>query len=77
MTSVQAKLKRNNSNYSGRIDKMVPIAQKIADSKDPIDSMNEIVPTLDAMDAYVLGMIIADMIRDGTLHISGLMCVQR
>lgn len=34
--------------------------------------MNITIPTLDAIDAYVLGMITAEMIRDGTLRIEGL-----
>ncbi len=40
----------------------------IQDSKDFFDSMNKIVPTLDTMDAYVLGMFVAKMIEYGILR---------
>lgn len=72
MIDIKAKLKRSYPNYSDRIDRMASMAEEIAYSKDQIESMNEIVQKLDVMDAYVLGMITGEMIKDGALHISGL-----
>lgn len=72
MNSVETMLKRNHPNYANIIDRMSLVAQEIVNSKDYLDSMNKIVPTLDAMDAYVLGMIIGEFVKDGTLHIEGL-----
>ena len=69
MINIITKLKRSYPNYSDRIDRMSFLAEEIADSNEPLDSMNVTIPTLDAIDAYVLGMITGEMIRDGTLHI--------
>ena len=71
MINIKTKLKRAYPNYSDIIDRMALVAKEIADSKGPLDSMNTIVPTLDAIDAYVLGMITGEMITDGSLHIEG------
>ncbi len=51
--------------YSDRIDKMTLLDQEMIDSKYLFDSMNKIVPTLDAMNAYILGMFAAKMIEYG------------
>lgn len=69
MINIKTKLKRSYPNYSDIIDRMTLVAKEIADSKKPLDSMNTIIPTLDAIDAYVLGMITGEMIKDGSLHI--------
>lgn len=69
MNNIQTKLRNRYPNYSERIDRMTSAAQEITDSKDHFESMNRIVPTLDATGAYVLGMITGEMIMDGTLHI--------
>ncbi len=69
MMNFKIKLKRSNPNYSERIDRMSLVAQEIVDSRDHFESMNKIVPTLDAMDAYVLGLIIGETIKDGVIHI--------
>ncbi len=71
MTNIVTKLKRSYPNYSDRIDRMSLIAEEIADSNEPLDSMNATIPTLDAIDAFVLGMITGEMIRDGMLRIEG------
>jgi hypothetical protein len=71
MINIITKLKRNYPNYSDRIDRMYLIAKEIADSNRSLDSMNAIIPTLDAIDAFVLGMITGEMIRDGILRIEG------
>lgn len=72
MIDIKTKLKMSCSNYSDNIDRMWLVAKEIAESKDPIESMNEVIPKLDAIDAYVLGMIHGEMIKDGTMHIVGL-----
>lgn len=72
MTNITIKLKRSHPNYSERIDRMTLVAMEIADSKYPLDSMNTVIPTLDAQDAYVLGMITGEMIRNGILRLEGL-----
>lgn len=72
MINILTKLKKSYPNYSERIDRMASVAEEIADSKNPLDSMNEIVPMLDAIDAYVLGMINGEMVKNGTLRIEGL-----
>lgn len=72
MIDIKTKLKMSCPNYSDSIDRMWLVAKEIAESKDPIESMNEIVGKLDAIDAYALGMINGEMIKDGTLRIAGL-----
>lgn len=62
MINIDVKLKKNYPRYSDRIDKMILVAKEIVISDDPFESMNKIVPTLCAMDAYVLGMIIGEVI---------------
>ncbi len=69
MTNIQKELKKSCPAYSDRMDKMVFLAQEMIDSKDFFDSMNKIVPTLDAMDAYILGMFTAKMVEYGILRI--------
>jgi hypothetical protein len=69
MADIKTKLKSGCPNYSDNIDRMWLVAKEIAESKDPIESMNEVIPKLDAEDAYVLGMINGEMIKDGTLCI--------
>lgn len=69
MTDVETRLKRAYPNYSDRIDKMTPIAKEIMNSKDYAKSMSAVVPTLDAMDAYVLGMMVGEFVKNGMLRI--------
>lgn len=56
-------LKKSYPGYSDRIDKMILVAEEIIDSKDPFEPINKIVPTLDAIDAYILGMITGEIIK--------------
>jgi hypothetical protein len=72
MVDIKTRLKTNCPNYSDNIDRMWLVAEEIAESKDPIESINEIVSKLNAIDAYVLGMINGEMIKDNTLRIAGL-----
>lgn len=72
MVDIKTRLKMSCPNYYDNIDRIWLVAEEIVESKDPIESMNEIVHKLDAIDAYVLGMINGEMIKDGTLHITGL-----
>jgi hypothetical protein len=72
MINIITKLKESYPIYSDRIDRMALVAEEIADSKNPLELMNEIVPMLDVMDAYVLGMINGEMIRNGSLRIEGI-----
>jgi hypothetical protein len=69
MIDIKTRLKMSCPNYSDSIDRMSLVAKEIADSKDPIGCMNKVIPKLDAEDAYVLGMINGEMMKDGTLHI--------
>lgn len=48
--------------YLTRLGKMALIAEKIIDSEDPFDYTNEILKTLDHLDAYILGMITGEII---------------
>jgi hypothetical protein len=72
MTNIKTRLKMSCPNYSDNIDRMWLVAEEIAESKDPIEPMNEIVNKLDAIDAYVLGMIVGEFVKDGTLRVKGL-----
>jgi len=65
MLKIAERLKFENPKFSDIIDRMTIIAQEIVDSKDPFELMNVILPKLDAMDAFALGMIHAEMMRDG------------
>lgn len=65
LLKIAERLKFENPKFSDIIDRMILIAQEIADSKDPFELMNVTVPKLDAMDAFALGMIHAEMMRDG------------
>lgn len=58
-------LKKEYPQYIDRINAALPLADEIIGSKDPFKMMNDIVPELDAMDAYVLGMIIGQFIKSG------------
>jgi hypothetical protein len=69
MADIKTKLKMSCSNYSDNIDRMWLVAKEIAGSKDAIESMNEVIPKLNATDAYVLGAIHGEMMKDGTIHI--------
>lgn len=69
MINIELNLKKNYPNYSDRVDRMILLAKEIVDSKDPFEPINEIVPTLDAIDAWILGLITAEMIKDGTIPI--------
>jgi hypothetical protein len=77
MNNIQERLKGSYPNFSDRIDRMTYIANTIVDSKDAMESMNNIVKNLDVVDAFVFGMITGEMILDGTLHISGLDITQK
>lgn len=57
---IKMKLKNSMPGFSERVDIMSLVAQEIADSKEPCESLNTTVPTLDAIDAYVLGAIMAE-----------------
>ena len=57
---IKTKLKNSLPGFSERVDRMSLLAQEIADSKEPCYSLNMVVPTLDAVDAYVLGAIMAE-----------------
>lgn len=70
--SIQEMLKRDNPNYSDKIDEMILIAQRVADSDDPVKSMDAVLHMLNAMDAYIFGMIVGEFIKNGILHIEGL-----
>ncbi len=60
MDDIKAKLKKSMPEFSERVDRMSLMAQEIADSKEPCDILNMVVPTLDAVDAYVLGAIMGE-----------------
>lgn len=70
MIDIKLKLLKNYPGYSNRIDKMIIVAKEIVDSNTPFESMNKIVPALDAVDAYVLGMIIGEIIKKNKLPIT-------
>jgi len=57
---IKMKLKNSMPGFSERVDRMSLMAQEIADSKEPSEYLNVVVPTLDAVDAYVLGAIMAE-----------------
>lgn len=58
-------LKKEYPKYIDRINAALPLADEVICSKDPFETMNDIVPELDAMDAYVLGMIMGQLIKSG------------
>ncbi len=60
MESIKLKLKNQYPNFSDRIDRMALIATEIIYSKDSFEILNDIVPKLYAIDAFVLGMIMAE-----------------
>lgn len=57
---IKMKLKISMPGFSERIDRMSLLAQEIADAKEPCALLNMIEPKMDAIDAYVLGAIMAE-----------------
>jgi hypothetical protein len=68
MIVIEDKLKNSYPIYADIIDRMIPVAQEIIDSEYQFEYMNMILPTLDAMDAYVLGIMSTEMMRCGFLR---------
>lgn len=65
MINIEEQLKKDCPNNLDRIGRMMLAAKEIVGSKDPFETMNEIVPTLDAMDAWILGIITGELIARG------------
>lgn len=65
MINIEEQLKKDFPNNSDRIERMMLAAKEIVGSKDPLETMNKIVPTLDAMDAWILGIITGELIVRG------------
>lgn len=61
-----SELKKEYPQFNDRINGVLPLMEDIISSDKPFDTLNNIVSQLDAMDAYVLGMIFGIIIKNKT-----------
>lgn len=62
MIDIITQIKRNED-YLKRLGRMALIAEKIVESKDPFGYTYQLLPSLDHIDAYILGMISGEIIH--------------